>query len=170
MPINLELKINVKSHQIFRKKLKKIGAKTIGILNQKDVYYKVPKGLLKLRIENEKESLIFYSRDEARKNRWSNYDILKIENGGSEKFLRKIFAIEIVVEKIRELFYFENTRIHLDKVKSLGYYLELETLVLQSKAEAMIRFDRIRNLLDLDILKQIKKSYRDLLMQKKITL
>ena len=165
MPKNLELKINVKSHQIFRKKLIEIGAEKIGILNQKDVYYKVQKGLLKLRIEDRKESLIYYNRDEIGKNRWSNYDFLKIENEGGEKFLRKIFAIETIVEKTRELFLFENTRIHLDKVKSLGNYLELETLVLQSHAEAKKRFERIRDLLDLDISKQIKKSYRDLLIK-----
>ena len=166
MPKNLELKINVNSHQIFRKKLIAIGADNLGILNQKDVYYKVPEGLLKLRIENGIESLIFYRRDENTKNRWSNYNILKIENGDGEKFLRKIFAIETIVEKSRELFFFDNTRIHLDKVKSLGNYLELETLVLQSKAEAKRRFEKIRNHLGLDISKQIKKSYRDLLLNK----
>ena len=166
MPKNLELKINVNSHQIYRKKLIAIGADNLGILNQKDVYYKVPEGLLKLRIENGIESLIFYRRDENTKNRWSNYNILKIENGDGEKFLRKIFAIETIVEKSRELFFFDNTRIHLDKVKSLGNYLELETLVLQSKAEAKRRFEKIRNHLGLDISKQIKKSYRDLLLNK----
>lgn len=167
MPVNLELKIIVKSHQIFRRKLIEIGAENIGLLNQKDVYYKVPKGLLKLRIEDGKESLIFYRRDENGKNRWSNYDIVRIENGGGEKFLRKIFAVETIVEKSRELFYFENTRIHLDKVKSLGNYLELETLVLQGNADAKLRFEKIRNLLDLDISNQIKKSYRDLLISSK---
>ena len=166
MPKNLELKINVKSHQKFRNKLSSIGADNIGILNQKDVYYKVTEGLLKLRIENGKESLIFYKRDENARNRWSNYNILKVENGEGEKFLSKIFAIETIVEKSRELFYFDNTRIHLDKVKSLGNYLELETLVLKSNSEAKLRFEKIRNHLGLDISKQIKESYRDLLIKK----
>ena len=166
MPKNLELKINVNSHQIYRKKLIAIGADNLGILNQKDVYYKVPEGLLKLRIENGIESLIFYRRDENTKNRWSNYNILKIENGDGEKFLRKIFAIETIVEKSRELFFFDNTRIHLDKVKSLGNYLELETLVLKGNSEAKLRFEMVKNHLGLDISKQIKKSYRDLLLKK----
>jgi len=167
MPKNLELKIKVKSHQVLRRKLMDIGADSIGVLNQKDVYYTVPNGLLKLRIEDGKESLIFYRRDEKGNNRWSDFDFIKFENGGGEKFLKKIFTIETVVEKRRELFYYENTRIHLDNVKSLGNFLELETLVLKGKAEAKLRFEKIRKLLELEISQQIKKSYRDLLIRSK---
>ena len=167
MPTNLELKIQLKSHHLLRRRLIDIGADNIGILNQKDVYYTVPKGLLKLRIEDGRESLIFYKRNENAKTRWSDYDIIKFENEGGEKFLKKLFIVETVVEKRRELFYFENTRIHLDKVNILGNFIELETLVLSSKAEAQKRFKRINTLLDLDSSMQIKKSYRDLLLKSK---
>ena len=164
MPINLELKIMVESHQPLRRKLIDIGAESRGILNQKDVYYTVQEGLLKLRIENGNESLIFYRRDEKAESRWSDYDVIKFENGGGENFLKKIFSVETVVEKKRELYYHENTRIHFDEVKSLGNFVELETLVLKGKADAKLRFEKVRNILDLDISKQIRKSYRDLLI------
>lgn len=167
MPINLELKLEVKSHRILRGRLIDIGADSFGVLNQKDVYYAVPDGLLKLRIEDGKESLIFYRRDEKGNNRWSDFDFIRFENGGGEKFLKKIFTIETVVEKRRELFFYENTRVHLDNIKSLGKFLELETLVLKGKVEAKLRFEKIIKLLELDISKQIKKSYRDLLLRSK---
>jgi predicted adenylyl cyclase CyaB len=167
MPTNLELKIKVESHQILKNKLIDIGADNIGVLNQKDVYYNVPEGLLKLRIENGKESLIFYRRDEKGNNRWSDYNVIKFENDGGEDFLKKIFTIETVVEKRRELFIYNNTRIHLDEVEVLGSYLELETLVLEGKEEAKIRFEKIIAILELDTSKQIKKSYRDLLLLSK---
>jgi predicted adenylyl cyclase CyaB len=167
MPTNLELKIEVESHQKLRDKLMDIGADNIGVLNQKDVYYTVPDGLLKLRIENGKESLIFYRRDEKGSNRWSDFDLIKFENEGGEKFFNKIFAIETVVEKRRELFIYDDTRIHLDDVKFLGTFLELETLVIKGKEEAMVRFEGIINILELDTSKQIKKSYRDLLLKSK---
>jgi predicted adenylyl cyclase CyaB len=167
MPTNLELKIKVESHQKIKKKLNDIGSDSIGVLNQKDVYYTVPEGLLKLRVEDGKESLIFYKRNEKGKNRWSDFDIIKFENEGGEKFFKKIFTIETVVEKRRELFYYENTRIHLDEVKSLGSFVELETLVLKGKAEAKLRFENIINLLALVTSKQIKESYRDLLIKSK---
>ena len=42
--------------------------------------------------------------------------------------------------KERKLFWFNNTRIHLDEVKELGNFLELETLLLDGKADAEKRF------------------------------
>ena len=167
MPTNLELKIKVGSHQKVRERLVDLGADNIGVLNQRDVYYNIPEGLLKLRIENEKESLIFYERDEKGSNRWSDFDVIKFESTGGEDFLSKIFPVETVVVKVRELYIYDNTRIHLDEVKNLGSYLELETLVLKGKEEAKERFENIITILRLDTSKQIRKSYRDLLLQSK---
>jgi predicted adenylyl cyclase CyaB len=164
MPTNLELKIGVTSHQSIKKILLQIGAENRGILNQKDVYYSVSNGLLKLRIENGNESLIYYNRNENDKNRWSDFEVLKFANGNGEKFFKKLFDVEITVLKKRELFYYEDTRIHLDTVKTLGKFLELETLVINDKADAKKRFEKIKNLLKLDGSKQIRKSYRDILM------
>ena len=164
MPTNLELKIGVTSHQSLKKILLQIGAENKGILNQIDVYYSVPNGLLKLRIENGNESLIFYNRNENDKNRWSDFEYLKFANSNGEKFFYNLFNVEVIVKKERELFYYDNTRIHLDTVKFLGKFLELETLVLNGKADAKKRFEKIKNLLKLDESKQIRKSYRDLLM------
>jgi len=164
MPTNLELKIKVTSHQSLKKILLQIGAESRGILNQKDVYYSVFNGLLKLRIENGNESLIFYNRNEDDKNRWSDFEFIKFANIGGEKFFNKLFDVEVIVKKKRELFYYDDTRIHLDKVKLLGNFLELETLVINGKTDAKKRFSKIKNLLKLDELKQIRKSYRDLLI------
>jgi predicted adenylyl cyclase CyaB len=164
MPINLELKIRVTSHQSLKKILKQIGAENKGMLKQKDVYYSIPNGLLKLRIENGNESLIFYNRNENDKNRWSDFEFLKFANSNGEKFFSKLFDVEVIVKKKRELFYYGDTRIHLDKVNNLGKFLELETLVINGKADAKKRFEKIMSLLKLDESKQIRKSYRDLLI------
>jgi adenylate cyclase class 2 len=167
MPTNLELKIRVTSHLSVKKILEQIGAENKGILNQKDVYYSVPNGLLKLRIENGNESLIFYNRNENDKNRWSDFEFLKFVNGKGEKFFNKLFDVEVIVKKKRELFYYDDTRIHLDTVKFLGKFLELETLVINGKVDAKKRFVKIISLLQLDESKQIRKSYRNLLMDSK---
>jgi len=164
MPTNLELKIKATSHESLKKILKQIGAENKGMLNQKDVYYSVPNGLLKLRIENGNESLIVYNRNENDKSRWSDFEVLKFINGKGEKFFSKLFDVEIIVKKERELFYYDDTRIHLDTVNYLGKFLELETLVINGKADAKKRFAKIIRLLKLDESKQIRKSYRDLLM------
>jgi len=164
MPTNLELKIRVTSHQSFKKILEQIGAENKGMLKQTDVYYSIPNGLLKLRIENGNESLIFYNRNENNKNRWSDFEVLQFANAKGEKFFNNLFDVEVIVKKKRELFYYDNTRIHLDTVKYLGNFLELETLVINGKVDAKKRFEKIIGLLKLNESKQIRKSYRDLLM------
>ena len=166
MPVNLELKIKIDSFDSLIEKLKSINAKQDSILLQKDIYYKIPDGLLKLRIENGTKTLIFYNRDETSENRWSDFNLLKIKDDNAEEFLNKLFVVEEVVEKERKLFWFNNTRIHLDEVKELGNFLELETLVLDGKADAEKRFDEIVQLLNLDLSKQIKKSYKNLIAEK----
>jgi adenylate cyclase class IV len=52
-------------------------------------------------------------------------------------------------------------------VKGLGTFLELETGVISNKVDAAKKFDEIKNLLSLDDTNEIRKSYRDLLMEKK---
>ena len=112
------------------------------------------------------KTLIYYNRNEISENRWSDFNLLKIEDDNAEEFLSKLFIMEEVVEKERKLFWFNDTRIHLDEVKELGNFLELETLVLDGKADAEKRFDEILRLLNLDLSKQIKKSYKNLIAEK----
>ena len=167
MPKNLELKIYCSSFSGLKKTLKVINAEFSGELIQKDVYYKNEKGLLKLRIENGEQSLIKYLRDEEGKDRWSDFHVLKFSGGNAEEFFNDIFEVEAVVEKKRLLYMYNNTRIHLDEVKGLGNFLELETLVLSGLKDAQNRFNKIIDLLGLDIKKQIKNSYKILIEKKK---
>ncbi len=167
MPANLELKVPVHSFRKIKKILIGLKAKYEGLLNQKDVYYKNSRGLLKLRIQNGRQSIIYYDRDETSKNRWSNYEYLVLSGGNAESFFKKIFNVTAVVEKKRQLFLYDNTRIHLDEVKGLGKFIELETLVINGKADAKRRFDNTVKILGLDARSQIKKSYGDLIIKTK---
>ncbi len=162
MAVNLELKIKIQSPAYIIKKLKTYGIKEISTLKQKDIYYKIQNGLLKLRIENNKYFLIKYFRNEHGK-RWSNYEILELKGKNPEKYLSDIFEVERIVEKSRKLFMYDNTRIHIDKVKNLGWFLELESVVLKNKISTTKEFNKVIRLLDLDLTNQIKKSYKDLL-------
>jgi adenylate cyclase, class 2 len=165
MPLNLELKIKVESHAKYISALKKAVAQDMGILKQKDIYYKIKNGLLKLRVEGGTYTLIKYLRDEKGK-RWSNYELLKLEGKNPEKYLNEIFEIETVVEKKRFFWLYDNTRVHLDEVKGLGKFLELETLFTSTRKDAEKRFKNTVELLELDLTKQIRKSYKNLLMKK----
>jgi adenylate cyclase class 2 len=167
MPKNLELKIRCGSFTKIKKSLNEINAEFNGNLFQKDIYYKISKGLLKLRIENGRQSLIKYLRDEKGKDRWSDFQVLDFSEGDAEEVLRQIFNIEAIVEKKRLLYMYDNTRIHLDEVKGLGKFLELETLVLSGLSDAKKRFKKLTGLLELDLNDQIKKSYKILIEEKR---
>jgi len=167
MAKNLELKTSVRSHIPYRKILQEIGAGFRGIINQCDIYYKSPNGLLKLRLYEKEAELIQYNRDESGKTRWSNYEILKLDPVTASEFLEKLFKVETIVKKKRELWLFDNSRIHLDNVKNLGKFLEIETLVLNGNAEAKKRFNFIKDQLKLNSAEQILSSYRDLMLRKK---
>lgn len=165
MPRNLELKIKCDTHTKLLNSLKKMKAEYKGLLLQKDIYYKVKNGLLKLRVEGGTYTLIKYLRDEKGK-RWSNYELLKLDGENPEKYLMDIFEITAVVEKKRKFYLYDNTRVHLDEVKHLGKFMELETLLIGGRRDAQKRFDKIVELLDLDPTKQIRSSYKTLLTGK----
>ncbi|MCK9425403.1 MAG: class IV adenylate cyclase [Ignavibacteriaceae bacterium] len=165
MPVNLEIKVKVKNFDSLISSLKKLKAKKIGILHQKDVYFANAKGLLKLRKEGKKQQLIRYQRNENGKNRWSNFEILELHQAHAESFLRNLLSCDVVVEKERFLYLYDETRIHLDKVKKLGNFIELETKVVTTKKDAQQRFGFLLNALKLDPKEQLRLSYHDLLLQ-----
>lgn len=166
MAQNIELKVKIEdfSHVLNILKDKKVELKQV--LNQRDIYYKHPLGLLKLRIFDNKGELIFYQRDESTKDRVSNYHILNVEPKQAEDYFRHIFEIETEVVKTRKLYIYKNTRIHLDEVNGLGKFLELETVVENNIEEGKNEFDEVVKLLNLDISNQIKSSYRTLMLNK----
>lgn len=166
MPQNIELKIKVDDFTKILNILQKNGTQISDILYQRDMYFGNSNGLLKLRIFENNGELIFYQRDESTKDRVSNYHILKLDPNEAEDFFRKAFEVEVEVIKKRTLVLYKNTRIHLDEVENLGKYLELETVVQDSTEQGIDEFNSIVDLLELDLSKQIKSSYRNLLMAK----
>ena len=166
MPRNLELKIKCDFFDEVKNCLEEINADYTGELNQKDIYFRVENRLLKLRIENGEQSLIKYTRDETGKDRWSDFQVIKLPDQNAEDFFEDLFDIETVVEKKRLVYIYDNTRIHLDKVKGLGEFLELETLVLNGLKDAKSRFNYMVKKLKLDLSSQIKNSYKILIEEK----
>uniref|UniRef100_A0A832DG25 CYTH domain-containing protein n=1 Tax=Ignavibacterium album TaxID=591197 RepID=A0A832DG25_9BACT len=166
MARNLEIKVKLDSHSEIKNILTKNKIKLSEVLRQKDIYYKVPSGLLKLRIENGKQTLIFYERNEKSKKRWSDYFLLDINSNKAENFFDKFLERVIEVKKVRELYLFNNTRIHLDKVEKLGYFLELETRVVNGLRDAEKRFNHLVGLLNLKKYPELRNTYRNLLLEK----
>ncbi len=162
---NLELKIKVDSFSDFENIAKMIGAERTAVLNQKDVYYNFSIGLLKLRNVNGKYELIKYLRNESGAERWSNYELLYLSGENVEKYLGELFEQEAVVNKIRTLYMYKDTRIHFDEVENLGRFIELEAVVTDSEKEAENQFNFLVEKLNLNLDRQINCSYRDLILK-----
>jgi len=163
---NLELKLKIESINEIRNRLADLGIKFESEIEQRDIYFSVSEGLLKLRVMKDISELIRYKRDEGSENRWSNYEILEVSGDDPEGFLRNFLVHEVTVEKVRELYMFGRTRIHLDRVKNLGCFLELESVVSGSDLEAKREFDAVVEKLHLDLNAQLKCSYHDLILEK----
>ena len=167
MPANLEIKVPYKNLGKLQDGLKVIGAKFVKVLVQKDTYYKTDTGLLKLRMDGDKTELIYYNRNEKNAKRWSEYYTLQISDSKPEQFFSHLYSIEVVVKKSRKLYMYKNTRIHLDTVQGLGTFVELESMVKTTRSAAEKEFRFVVENLKLPVEKELRMSYRDLLMAKR---
>ncbi|GJQ62955.1 MAG: adenylate cyclase [Melioribacteraceae bacterium] len=165
MAKNLEIKVKVESLNQIENILLSNKLRQIEILEQKDIYYKTTTGRLKLRIENGDERLIYYNRSEQKgEERFSDYELLEISSANGESFFSKLYDILVVVEKRRVLYIRENTRIHLDLVKNLGEFVELETIVTVDEGSALKEFEFVVQMLGLKQYEEYRGSYSDLML------
>lgn len=167
---NIELKIKVKNFKTIEKPLKLLGAIKHGVLNQKDTYLNCSKGRFKMRETNNKIfELIYYKRLDKMTNKLSKYSIVSLDRTRFkqlEVILETSIGIKAVVLKSRILWLFKNTRIHLDDVKGLGKFLELETVLKKiKKPEGEKECLEICKLLELNEFQKIKESYSDFLSE-----
>ncbi len=125
----VELKARVDDHDFLRKKLSALGAEYAGTFQQSDLYFRVPEGRLKLREVkgDNKAELIYYEREDILGPKSDDAFILRVQEPEDlKKILKKILAPLTVIEKVREIYQYQGTQIHLDTVKKLGKFIEFE--------------------------------------------
>jgi homotetrameric cytidine deaminase len=129
------------------------GAEDRGTLRQRDTYFAVPHGRLKLREQDgQPAQLIAYERPDDPAVRLSRYHLIDVPD--PEATLAGLTAtcgVRVVVAKTRRLLLSGNVRIHLDDVDGLGRYIELEAVADQAAdlGEERRKVDRLRELLDI---------------------
>ncbi len=170
--VNLEIKIPVHDFQEFYEKIKNLISRSGEILIQTDTYYLIGKRRLKLREEQHKSYFVFYIRPDVVQSKYSKYYIVPVPQKAIKytKFIcAKIFGVRICVDKKRTLFIYKNTRIHLDEVKNLGTYVELETVWGNDQSSESLKNEHyfVIESLGLDTSKSAKESYSDLLSSHK---
>jgi len=165
---NIELKVKTKNFHGTINLLKKLGATRRKPLFQIDTYFHSPNGRLKTReINQSSRELIYYQRPDSLKSKISTYKIIPLtltELKITKDILGRLYKKWLVVKKNRDLWRFEQTRIHLDKVQKLGNFIELETVIDGiSPTTAAKEHQLVITNLHLHNHKKIGKSYSDLL-------
>ena len=166
---NIEIKTPLSKRPETEQKLGTIGATLEWTREQADTFYKVPSGWLKLReVEGCPAELISYRRSvEDSGPRESDYHIFRLKEPAELKeVLEQSLGILGRVEKQRSLWLWRHTRVHLDRVESLGDFLELETVLSGiNPAEGAAESEEVIGLLKLDRKQFISVPYLELLQQ-----
>ena len=125
--INIEIKAKCFHPQKVEAFLVSANAVFKGTDNQKDTYFNVPAGRLKLRQGNIENNLIFYKRSDQKGPKQSDFHLVPIQDAlGMENLLTEALGIKIIVEKKRKIFFLDNIKIHLDEVPQIGSFVEIE--------------------------------------------
>jgi len=126
---NVELKCELLDPAAAREVCRRLGARRVGLLEQRDTYFEVEEGRLKRReCVGRADEWIFYRRPDRNEARLSEYEVLDRASADARFGLDRLRAWS-VVEKRRDLWLVGATRIHLDDVKDLGWFFELEAVV-----------------------------------------
>jgi adenylate cyclase, class 2 len=127
---NIELKARDANPENSLKVCLALDADDHGEIEQRDTYFEVARGGLKLREECPgRPHLIQFERANEPRQRESRYRIIEVDDGAVLRAaLSAAIGIHGVVAKRRRLLLWRNVRIHLDVVEQLGNFIELEAV------------------------------------------
>jgi adenylate cyclase, class 2 len=127
--LNIEFKAKTNDIEALVQKLQTLNTTFIGIDNQKDTYYCVKIGRLKLREGNIENALIWYEREDFAGAKQSNILLYKhAPDNALKEILQKLHGIKVIVDKQRRIYFVDNVKIHFDAVQNLGTFIEVEAI------------------------------------------
>ena len=164
---NIEVKVRLTEyHEALENVASLTGQKPLR-LKQVDTYFKATNGRLKLREEVGQSELIFYVRPDQPDSKRSDYvRVPVVEPDKLRDVLAKALSVDVVVEKTRNLFFQDAIRIHVDEVRRLGHFLEVEVPVDDVESEKFAHA-AIKTLLSNlpGVSESISVSYSDMLRE-----
>lgn len=169
--INIEIKAKCSNSEKVREVLNAQKADFKGKDHQVDTYFRTRSGRLKLREGKIENNLIYYQRENLAGPKQSDVTLFKSERGSELKeLLTKALGILVIVDKEREIYFIENVKFHIDNVKKLGNFVEIEAIDKEGnigREELLKQCKRYLNLFEIREKDLIKNSYSDLLLQVK---
>jgi len=138
MPANIEIKARVRDFADIKLRAEKLSDTQVEVIPQKDTFFNVEKGRLKLRVlALDNAQLIFYTRPDQEGPKRSDYHIaLTSDPENLKRVLELAYGIRGVVKKTRYLYLVGQTRVHLDDVDGLGQFMELEVVMREGQSDA----------------------------------
>ncbi len=164
---NVEIKARSRQNAWIRAELLRRGARQVGLDHQIDTYFHVASGRLKWREGKIENHLIHYQRGDQAGPKLSEVLLYKIRPDEELKsILTRALGIWVVVDKRREIFFLDNVKFHLDEVKGLGSFFEIEAIDehgTSTQQDLQQQCDHYLSLFKIDPEQLVAESYSDLL-------
>jgi predicted adenylyl cyclase CyaB len=164
---NIEIKAKVTNLGSLRQVVTTLNCHYVGLDQQTDTYFCTNSGRMKIRESSLSGTyLILYFREDIEGPKSSKYQLIPINDVSEVKtLLTKMLGIQVVVKKNREIFLYDNIRIHLDEVEDLGTFMELEAVMdkeYNDKNKEEIKVQHLLNTLGIKPEDLLSHSYREL--------
>jgi predicted adenylyl cyclase CyaB len=167
MARNIEIKARVPDLDTIRAKAAMLASGPGEILEQTDTFFAVPRGRLKVReFSDGSGELISYERPNQPGPKESVYTRFSCQNARAlSQTLGRVLPARGTVVKRREVFLVGRTRVHLDRVENLGFFVELEVVL--GAGEAVAHGEReaheLLEALEIPLAAWVASAYIDLL-------
>lgn len=166
----IEIKAKTNKGEKIRNILSVNNAEYKGTDHQIDIYFAVKNGRLKLRNGNIENNLIFYDRPNKSEPKKSEVIYEKVNKESEvQKILSQAIGEKVRVDKHREIYFIENVKFHIDKVKELGEFIEIEAIDKEDKfteKELQNQCEYYLKLFEITKEELVDKSYSDLMIEK----
>ncbi len=165
---NIEIKALYPDLAKARRIAKGLNAWFKGRDRQVDTYFVTRKGRFKLRESTlGGAELIPYLRPDRRGPKKCDYAVIPVQDAPKvKKLLKALLGTDEVVEKQRDIYLVGNVRVHLDQVKGLGNFLELEAVYQgDTSRKRAIEESKARKLLEIFEVPRknlLENSYREI--------
>lgn len=141
------------------------------IIVQEDTFFHTSSGRLKLRKLSTHGELISYERTDQAGPKLSTFSIERVQLEDFDSKLKSLSAahgVRGVVHKTRTLFLIGQTRVHLDHVTDLGWFMELEVVLEteQTTEDGQAIAKDLMSKLGIEANQLISTAYIDLLLAK----
>ncbi|MGH7931894.1 MAG: class IV adenylate cyclase [Candidatus Binataceae bacterium] len=168
---NIEAKFKLRDLERARERALAMGFAARGEFEQRDTFFVVANGKLKLREqEGAGASMIYYSRERYDRLDLSNYEIVMVADGAAMRaVLAAALGVLAEVRKQRTLLTRANVRLHLDRIDGLGEFGEIEAVLAEDDSVAANQAAAREILTGLGITDadRVEMSYFELLLKRK---